>query len=183
MGGKMKGFMEGEKAKSEQFGHKNIGNEVPQIRPIIRFWARFIDIIVFSFIIVIFTNSYISIIDLAMLSFLLYFLWIFVEAILLSTWGTTPGKYLLNITLRDSNEKKLSFRKALSRSFFVWAIGLGFGLITLITLILEGNILEKSGRTTWDRYGDYIVLHKKIGVFRTLITVLFLISYIILLIY
>jgi hypothetical protein len=50
-----------------------------------------------------------------------------VEGVLLSTWGTTPGKWLLRITLLDSTGNKLKFSAALSRSLYVWAWGLGIG--------------------------------------------------------
>lgn len=48
------------------------------------------------------------------------FLWIPVEAFLLSKWGTTPGKALFGLSVwRDSHGQKLSFLAALKRSFFI----------------------------------------------------------------
>jgi len=182
----MEEYVEGQNAISDQLEQKNIGNEVPQICPFTRFCARGIDIMLFAFLVgvfISFTDPTILNIDYGVLGIIILFFWVFVETILLSTWGTTPGKYLLNITLRDSNGEKLSFSKALKRSFFVWFIGLGLGLITLITLIMACNTLEKNGKTTWDRYGGYIVSHKKVGMLRVLITIFLFVGFIVLSLY
>lgn len=45
-------------------------------------------------------------------------LWAFVEAILLSSWGTTPGKLLFGVVVRDESGNKLSFLQSLQRAFF-----------------------------------------------------------------
>jgi hypothetical protein len=46
------------------------------------------------------------------------FLWIPVEALLLSTWGTTTGQAVFGVVVRDENENKLSFLQALKRAAF-----------------------------------------------------------------
>lgn len=88
---------------------------------------------------------------------------ILVEACLLSTWGTTPGKWLYKITLRNQNGKKLTFSTALMRSFSVWLSGIGFCLpiISPITLIFSCYSLSKKGVTSWDRGLRCVVSHKK----------------------
>jgi len=45
-------------------------------------------------------------------------LWAFIEAFLLSSWGTTPGKSLFGVVVRDENGNKLSFFQSLKRAFF-----------------------------------------------------------------
>ena len=91
---------------------------------------------------------------------------ILVEAGLLSTCGTTPGKWLFGIRIRDSVGKRLTFLSALNRSFWVWLDGLGFCLPILcpISLIRSYSKLRKNGITRWDQNGRYMVLHSNLGV-------------------
>jgi len=51
-----------------------------------------------------------------------------VEPLLLHFWGTTPGKWLLGITLRDADGEKLSLPRAFQRTFGVFNHGLGLGV-------------------------------------------------------
>jgi uncharacterized RDD family membrane protein YckC len=106
------------------------------------------------------------------------FIWVFVEALLLSTWGTTPGKWLLGTWVADSMGNRLSFSYALSRSFSVWFMGLGFGLplVSIITLIASYVKLTREGLTAWDRDGQFAVVHERIGAVRvTVVALLFLV--------
>ena len=48
------------------------------------------------------------------------------EPLLLSTWGATPGKWLLGLELRDAKGRKLSLRQALSRTWAVLRLGYGY---------------------------------------------------------
>lgn len=109
---------------------------------------------------------------------LVVFVWIFIEALLLSTWGNTPGKWLLKTTLRDSAGQKLAFHSGLRRSFSVWWKGLGLGLpiVAAITNILAYRKLTKEGVTSWDRQGGYLVTHEKIGPVRIVLGILWLIG-------
>lgn len=104
------------------------------------------------------------------------FIWVFVESLLLSTWGTTPGKWLLKINLRDSAGKKLTFKNALSRSFSVWWRGIGIGLFAPITLIIADIKIRKKGITSWDRDGNFTVTHDDVGILRSMIAVLLICS-------
>ena len=158
-----------------------------QVRPWVRYWARTIDILVFLIlfmIVMIFlavnVDGVVELIDEipeTAFGVVIGFLYIFVEPILLSTWGTTIGKSLLKVRVRDRYGKKLSYSEGLKRTFSVWFFGQGMGLplISLITHIVAYNKLSDNGITSWDESGDYIVSHQTIGTFRaTLITVMFI---------
>ena len=45
-------------------------------------------------------------------------LWAPIEALLLNTWGTTLGKAIFGVLIRDANQHKLSFAQSLKRAFF-----------------------------------------------------------------
>ena len=158
---------------------------VSQVRPWVRYWARYFDIFVFAMIsgiiLGIITPSVFDMPDI-IVGMLIIFIWVFVEASLLSSWGTTPGKWLLRITLRDSAGQKLTFPSALTRSFSVWwrGFGIGFPIITLITLIVAHGKLTKEGVTTWDREGGFVVSHKLIGALRLIVTILFFTGFLLL---
>jgi uncharacterized RDD family membrane protein YckC len=162
----------------------------PQIRPWVRYFARFIDIILFSLFIgtVLGILSFLiskplnlpSLFDLdeTLLGIILLFVMVFLEPILLATWGTTPGKALLCVSLRTNQGKKLTYSEGLNRSFSIWAKGLGIGipLISMIALIISYSQLTKHKITTWDKYGNYVVTHRKINALRIIICILILVG-------
>jgi uncharacterized RDD family membrane protein YckC len=152
-----------------------------QIRPWVRYWARLIDLFFFNLL----SSFFLGIIyppalkiNSMVFTMILMFVYVFVEPIMLTSWGTTPGKALLRVRLRKSNGSKIKYAEALVRSGSVWARGWGFGipLISLITGITAYKKLIKNGITTWDRGGDFNVSHGHIGPIRKIIVVLIFIS-------
>ena len=134
--------------------------EINHQRPWIRFFARWTDMAVFQFFLLMLNIEF---------SFVVYisiYGWIFIEAILLSVWGTTLGKWLLGTTVRDIRGNKLTYQSALARSFEVLLKGLALGIpiVHFITLIISYNQLTGNwGKTSWDLNGGYQVKHKKIN--------------------
>jgi len=157
-------------------------------RPWVRFVARFIDYNLFTIfvaLVLLVVAPRLLIIPEFFLGMLIIFIWVFVEAALLSTWGTTPGKWLLKTTVRDNAGNKPAFSRAFSRSASVWLRGLGMGLpiISLITLAVAHKKLLRDGITVWDREGGFVVSHEKIGAVRTTVALLFMAAIILALIY
>lgn len=149
-------------------------------RPWIRFWARMID---YSLLYLFFWFA-LAIADISLglaypwlFPFFLSFVWIFIESSLLVTWGTTPGKWFLKTKLAKENGEKPSYRDALKRSVAVWFLGFGAGVpfVSILTSIVANVKLSNSGKTTWDRNYHFEVHHKRIGYWRTFITVIFFI--------
>jgi uncharacterized RDD family membrane protein YckC len=149
----------------------------PQIRPWTRFFARSIDYIIVSlvsaFVIALVYEPLLEMPDL-LFSMLIVFLYVFIEPALLDSWGTTPGKALLNVNVRKSNGSKPSYQEALIRSLNVWikGMGLGIGIVSLFTNAVAYNKLTKSGLTSWDKNGGFIVQHKKLGAGRVIVAAL-----------
>ncbi len=142
-----------------------------------RYWARLIDFCAIcfcgGFIIAILFPSGIAMSD-ALFGVIMLFVYIFIEAAMLSSWGTTPGKALLLICLRKDDGSKLLYGEALNRSFKVWLKGEGFGIpvINFIANIVAYKRLMKNGITSWDEEGGFTVSHKKVGFFRNLVAIL-----------
>lgn len=115
----------------------------------------------------------------ALFGIMLVFAYAFIEPVMLSTWGTTPGKALLNIRLRKADGSKPSYGAALSRAFSVWAGGLGLGipLIAFFTQLNAYNKLNKDGITSWDKDGGFCISHRTVGTWRVLAVVAFSIGF------
>ena len=143
-----------------------------QIRPWVRYFARFIDINLYATILSFFSTSLFSESKLGF-GMLVLFLGIFIESILLSSWGTTFGKWLLRVCIRDNEGKILTFPIALQRSFLVWlkGLGAGFPIVSLFTLISAHADLTQKGINTWDRDYQLTVTHNEIGYIRASIAI------------
>jgi len=82
-----------------------------------------------------------------------------IEAALLATWGTTPGKALLGVRVRDAGGGKLSFGAALRRAAAVWTFGLMANTIILVTGLMSWHRLRRHGATYWDALDNHRVDH------------------------
>jgi len=152
------------------------------VRPWVRYWGRIIDLLLFGVMFgLILGYIYPPMLTMSdrILGMLILFFYVFVDALLLSSWGTTPGKALLKVKVRTGNGKKLRYGDALQRSFSVWFRGLGLGIpvVSLFTLIFSYSRLKKSGITVWDEKGGYVVSHEHIGVARVITTILLMIFF------
>lgn len=156
------------------------GETVSQVRPWVRYWARLTDYYLFALVSGVILAVIAPSVDIPelLLSVLIFFFWVFAEASLLSTWGTTPGKWLLRTKVRNSMGQKLTFSTALLRSFSVWwrGVGAGIPIVTFITLIISHGKLKKDGHTPWDREGGFSISHERIGIIRVTVTILLFIG-------
>lgn len=152
------------------------------VRPWVRYWARCLDMMIFGVVFGIFLSIFmpsvfefkdssdIRIVCLQV-GILSLFIWIFIESILLSCLGTTPGKWLLKVHLRDEKNSNPKFFKVLKRSIAVWFSGLAAGIpiISIFTLIAAHKHLSKRGITSWDEDGHFTITHGKIGMIRIIV--------------
>lgn len=157
----------------------------PSGRPIIRYLARFFDLSLFSLILITFVSIFkpqfileSSAIFIFMLSLILYIL---VESAVLTIFGNTLGKALLNAHLKTVDGERIHFITALKRSIFVSAAGMGFGIpiINFICFCFSYFDLKKHGNTTWDKQIGTVVLYGKVGLGRILFVSLFPVSFLI----
>jgi uncharacterized RDD family membrane protein YckC len=174
-------------------GQPPVGEPVPQIRPWVRFFARFIDFgwsylltmgifVVFGVFFYLlnpkidFSNipPFMDILITTMTTFLVLAL---IEPFFISKYGQTPGKWLFKTRVMKSDGSLLTFSQAMDRSLSVYIRGylLGIPFLNFITLLIESSKLEKEGKTTWDRKGGFIVRHEKIGILRVIVAVVILV--------
>ena len=162
---------------------------VAQVRPWVRYWARMLDLYLASFVggIVVSIFNPDAFNDKGseqLFGLVVVFAWVFIESLLLSTTGTTPGKWLFKIHLIPPSGEKPNYSTALSRSLKVWwrGLGIGFPLASLITLIVAHGKLTKNGTTTWDKDEGFSVAHERIGPLRVIVAVFFFIGFLLLII-
>ncbi len=156
------------------------GDVISHPRPWVRFCARFIDLYGFTLVVCLLlvflspelmpSSSPYSLRP-AVLALFTFLAWVFVEPELLSTIGTTPGKWLLRTKIIPVAEGKFTYSSAFSRALKVWWRGLGIGLpfVSLVTLAFAYRRLRTTGTTSWDSEGGFEVAHERIGGLRTLV--------------
>jgi len=85
-------------------------------------------------------------------------LWVPLEAILISRFAVTPGKWLFGIAVLHQDGSHLTFRTALQRSGAVFLKGMGAGLFAPLAQVWSFWCIANGGQTSWDReYSSVIV--------------------------
>ncbi len=146
------------------FLRAEVQKEGSQVRPWVRYFARMIDITVGQTFIFMTSGNLDLLHNLpTMPKHVMYFLfgWVLIETCLMSTWGTTPGKWLMKIQVTDAQGRKLEMTQAFRRSLQVWIRGMGMGIpiLSLITLMMSHGRLVQDGSTRWDQLGNLKVVH------------------------
>ena len=81
------------------------------------------------------------------------------EPLLLSTWGTTPGKALFRLRVRQmvapgqgGQAVRLGYWRAFARTLLVFVLGLGMmlSILPLFTMLISRWQLRRQGITVWD---------------------------------
>jgi len=92
-------------------------------------------------------------------------IYFFIEAGIISKFGTTPAKKLFGITLTGLNGEKLNYKISLQRGFLLWFKGMGLSLpiISFITMAVSYANFTNEGKTSWDRTFDVVVTYKQIS--------------------
>jgi len=168
-----------------------VPTDVPQQRPWVRLWARSID----ELLLWLGSSYFVATMmpwppTLVMaLSFLLAV--ILIEPLFLSVFGTTPGKWLMGISIRADDGRRPSIFDGVIRFlsvkfrgegliFLVLLVPLAYmlgllayfppvGLRALVFLVcapLAYQRLMQRGTTSWDEYGALSVRHQRVGAAR-----------------
>ena len=151
----------------------------PSGRPLVRTLARFLDLslcsIFFITLVSIFSPKFIVELSGVTIFILSLILWVIMEPVLLSIFGTTVGKAFLNAKLKTVTGERIDFLTAFQRSIFVNAAGMGFGLpiINFICFYFSYFDLKKNGKSTWDQQIGTVVLYGKVSSARLIFASLF----------
>ena len=102
--------------------------------------------------------------------------WVPIEALLIASLGTTPGKWLFGVFLQFSisdayarRDTRAQLERALSRSFRVWWEGIACGVPILapVLIAVAYEKLSQNQETDWDFAHDVLVTHGPAGVLNT----------------
>ncbi|MCB1097755.1 MAG: RDD family protein [Verrucomicrobiae bacterium] len=109
------------------------------------------------------------------------YVWVFIESWLLSTYGTTPGKFLFNLRVVHEDGSLMTYKQALRRSLTVWLRGYGLGIFPLREMlsVMSFIALMQDGKTPWDEQQSLNVAHggmKPLNWIMLLIAIISLIS-------
>lgn len=83
------------------------------------------------------------------------------EALCLSRYKTSFGKFLMSTEVVGADGSAISFLQALRRTLKSYAVGLAFAIpfLSLLTLLAGFNRLENNGVTWWDETENTYVVH------------------------
>lgn len=89
-----------------------------------------------------------------------------INAVLLALTGSTLGKWIFGIRVREADGARLGFARAIQRELRVWMRGLGFGIpiVSLFTVMRAYNQLDNFQQTTWDRDMQLVITHRPAGI-------------------
>jgi hypothetical protein len=150
------------------------------VSPWNRFLSRMFDYALFNIILFIIINLCFDTVPVKMYEKFLpiqLLLWIPIEAVLLSFFGYTPGKFMFKTTIRTKDNKKLVFKNSLKRSFAVWMKGMGLGIpvVNIFAMFIAFSKLQTQGITSWDRDEEIIISHYPIRLYRVGIVIIIII--------
>jgi hypothetical protein len=150
-----------------------------QPHPWRRYFARGIDTIIVAFIVaallvMIPSMEFVDQIPDAIHGMAILAIMMPIEAFALSQWKTTPGKWLLGITVTKKGSKALSYSTALYRASLVWLRGEGIGLslVALFTTLHQYSVLKTKGIVSWDKELGCIMTYDKLSTPRVIGAVL-----------
>ncbi|AFH64293.1 RDD family protein [Paenibacillus caseinilyticus] len=130
------------------------------VRPWMRYWARSLDLLLWAAILEALLAALPALPDSPLipvpkllLPVLFTLLWLPVESLLLSTWGTTPGKLLFGVKVRRTDGGKAPLPRTFRRSMLLlWrGLGLEIPVISMLTMLNAHHELHRHGQTSWDR--------------------------------
>ena len=103
--------------------------------------------------------------------------WVPVEALLIASLGTTPGKWLFGVFLQFSisdayarRDTQAQLQRAMQRAFRVWweGVACGFPLLAPVLIAVAYEKIAQNQETDWDFAQDVLVTHGPPGVLNTI---------------
>jgi len=124
------------------------------LHPIRRGFARFFDLSVYSILVYVIKVK-MGINPLVYTDVMNEILWfspyLLLDGFALSYFGMTPGKWMLNVSLRGRDGEMLEFSSSLIRSIRVWVLGFAmWSPLVVLSIPLVWFIGNKYGRFLWD---------------------------------
>ena len=146
----------------------------PQARPWVRYWARTVDTLLAALFIgiplfVIFPA--LQMVPNIIVGMIVLACTLVSEPLLFVLFGTTPGKALFLVRVRNRDGSRLSFSHAFGRRLgvLIRGEGLGIPIVALVTQIMSYSRLSNQGITSWDEQSGFVVSHRTVEWWRWLV--------------
>lgn len=147
-----------------------IHDSLPEVRcPWRRFFARNFDLSVYSVMWAMFLSAVMNINVISRSSagsfldaIIVIILMIFTEPLLLSLFGTTPGKWILGLSVTDNSDRRLSYSEALARTWSaLWrGMGLQIPVYSLVRQWKSYKACDEGETLEWE-YNSKITLRDR----------------------
>ena len=92
-----------------------------------------------------------------LIQYCVYTLMFVLEPLLLCTWGTTPGKYIMGLRPGSAVGSRLTYPEALKRTFLVFGKGMGYGIpiYNLVRMFKCRRITLGNELLAWEESASY----------------------------
>lgn len=102
------------------------------------------------------------------LKLIMYIPWFAVEAWMLHRFGSTPGKWLMGLSVRNTDDSLLTLKASIWRSLRVLVTGIGFGWMWLSPLcqLMSWFTARRIGKPVWDYLGGHKVVATELNPFK-----------------
>ena len=140
-----------------------------------RFWARWMDLMAYGslwWLALYFSGRDIQAAMSSIWILLpMYLPWFLLEAWLLHRFGTTPGKWLMGLRVRNEDSSLLTLPAATKRSMrvLVSGIGFGWGLLAPICQVMSWFTTRRIGKPIWDYLGEHKIVAKPLVLVRIIL--------------
>ena len=166
--------------EAEELAERRAKLAPERVRSSVRLWARLIDLFILEWLLLtvglgtglmsvsdLLTNPHLEIqlLPAAMLMVL--------EAFLIHSFGTTPGKWLLRVHVLMDDGSLLPLKTSFRRALTVWWRGVGFWLVPLniFMMALSQAALLSTGKTPWDHACGSRLSYRKLDANRILLII------------
>ena len=140
------------------------GPEKPKRYLARRFWARWMDLVLYSAVwwLVMYAvgrdieaairNPWLQLSD--------YVPWFVLEAWLIHRFGSTPGKWLMGLSVRNEDGSILDLKPSIWRSLrvLITGIGFGWGLLMVLCQGMSWFTTKRLGKPIWDHIGGHKIV-------------------------
>lgn len=129
-----------------------------------RFWARWFDLYVYVglwwFAMWAIGNDIRALLGNLPVMLMIYLPWFGLEVLMIHYFGTTPGKWLLGLRVRNRDGALLTLSESLRRTLRVCFLGTGMGweMVSLVCQSIAYVQAKRTGTTLWDAVGQHEVL-------------------------
>jgi len=147
-----------------------------------RFWGRWLDLVMYSAVwwlgMYLVGRDIEAVLRNPWLQLTIYVPWFVIEAWLIHRFGSTPGKWLMGLGVRNEDGSKLELKPSIWRALRVLVTGIGFGwaVLSLLCQGLSWFTTRRLGKPIWDQLGGHKLVAVRLNPIRIVALVILFIA-------